>query len=434
MERQRGQARRVIVAFNEVPARAALGDERPSSAVLTELVSGLFGAAAPRSAVWASVYHWSDRAFTAELRRIVVERELRLGVTAGDREHPFPDDVAEFCDACVAEGGVFRVRPIGRRNHDKWFLFESFDFRAFERALPRGAEVVGALPAAGAALCVSTANLSAEDRAKNNAAIVIPLGAEMLLALRERFALVRRLYRVPRLLEKPANWWFAGRHRYRELEDARFRLCLFPRLDGVDTLERVVEALPVRAGPSQIRICSNRWNRARLARALLDKYLEAPDTTRVEVIARSPGDWYDFDEDGIYEGSEMTKAVDDALARCATRYWQKHATDPDTGRIATTPGKNLRGEAIEVPSCLANIHSKYLLLDTAAGRSVWVGSPNMTQAAVGASFELLVELKHEPTAYEKFASNFDKLVTPIAEGGLGATDPALAPEREPTSG
>jgi phosphatidylserine/phosphatidylglycerophosphate/cardiolipin synthase-like enzyme len=424
----------MIVAFNEVPARVGLDAERPSSEVLTDLVLGLFGAAAPGSAVWGSVYHWSDRRFTVELRRIVVERGLRLGITAGDREHAFASEIGEFFETCVGKGGVFRVRPIERRNHDKWFLFERFDFRAFERALPVGVEVAGPLPASGAALCVSTGNLSAEDRGKNNAAIVIPIGDAMVRALQERFELVRRLYRVPKLLRKPADWWFERRHVYRELEDSRFRLCLFPRLDGVDTLERVVAALPVRSGPSSVRICSNRWNRRRLARALLDKYLEAPDTTQIEVIARSPDDWYDFDEDGIYEGSEMTPAVAEVLARCSTRYWQKHATDPETGQLSTTPAKNLRGDAIAVPSCLANIHSKYVLFDTPAGRSVWVGSPNMTLAAVKASFEILVELKDEPAAYAAFANNFAKLVAPLERGGLGATDAAIEPKQDPTSG
>jgi phosphatidylserine/phosphatidylglycerophosphate/cardiolipin synthase-like enzyme len=424
----------VIVAFNEVPARAGLDAERPSSEVLTDLVLGLFAAAAPRSAVWVSVYHWSDRAFTGELRRIVSERRLRLEITAGDREHAFAEEIGDFSAACVSRGGVFRVRPIGRRNHDKWFLFESFDFRQFERALPHGVEVVGALPASGAALCVSTANLSAEDRGKNNAAIVIPIGDSWVRALKDRSELVRRLYRVPKLLRRPGNWWFERRHAYRELEDARFRLCLFPRLDGVDTLQRVIEGLPARRGPTSVRICSNRWNRARLARALLDKHREAPDTTTIDVIGRSPDDWYDFDEDGIYEGSEMTPAVAEALARGSSRHWQRHATDPETGRIATTPGKNLRGEAIGVPSCLANIHSKYVLHDSPAGRSVWVGSPNMTQAAVSASFEILVELKDEPAAYAAFLRNFNRLVTPIESGGLGATDAARQPERDPTSG
>jgi phosphatidylserine/phosphatidylglycerophosphate/cardiolipin synthase-like enzyme len=424
----------MIVAFNEVPARVGVDAERPSSEVLTDLVLGLFAAAAPGSAVWGSVYHWSDRPFTAELRRIVVERRLRLGIATGDREHAFADEIGEFFEACVGKGGVFRVRPIERRNHDKWFLFERFDFRAFERALPVGVEVAGPLPASGAALCVSTANLSAEDRGKNNAAIVIPIGDAMVRALEERFEMVRRLYRVPKLLRRPANWWFERHHAYRELEDPRFRLCLFPRLDEVDTLQRVVEALPVRAGPSSVRICSNRWNRTRLARALLDKYREAPDTTTIEVIARSPDDWYDFDEDGIYEGSEMTPAVAEALARCSTRYWQKHATDPATGQLSTIPAKNLRGEAIAVPSCLANIHSKYVLFDTPAGRSVWIGSPNMTLAAVRASFEILVELKNEPAAYAAFAHNFAKLVTPLERGGLGATDAALEPRGDLTSG
>jgi hypothetical protein len=424
----------MIVAFNEVPAQGALGDERPSSQVLTDLVLGLFGAATAGSAVWGSVYHFSDARFTAELRRVVSGGRLRLGLTAGDQEHAFSDEVRAFCAACVQTGGVFRVRPIGRRNHDKWFLFERFDFRAFERSLPAGAQIVGPLPASGAALCVSTANLSAEDRAKNNAAIVIPVGDEMVRALRQRFELVRRLYRVPGLLRKPANWWFERQHAYRDIEDERFRLCLFPRLDGVDPLERVIEALPVRAGPSSVRICSNRWNRNKLARALLDKYREAPDTTRIEIIARSPEDWYDFDEDGVYEGREMTPAVAEALARCSTRYWQKHATDPETGRPLTTSARNLQGEALEVPSCLSNIHSKYVLLDSPAGRSVWVGSPNMTLAAVRTSFEILVELKHEPGAYAAFANNFNILTMPVAAGGLGATDAAVEPESHPTRG
>jgi len=422
----------MIVAFNEVPARSRPKDERPSSDVLTDLLLGLFGAATPGSQVFGAVYHFSDRAFAGALRAVVSERRLRLALNAGDREHSFGAEVRDFFEACVSEGGVYRVRPIERRNHDKWFLFESFDFEAFGRALPPGVEIVGALPASGAALCVSTANLSAEDRCKNNAAIVIPAGAEMVRALRERFAVVRRLYRVPKLLKRPANFWFERHHAYREVEDSRFRLCLFPKLDGIDPLERWVEALP--SGPLSLRICSNRWNRAGLARALLGRYLAARGSMRLDVIARSPDDWYDFDGDGIYEGTEMTADVAEALARCATRYWQRHALDERTGRLLTTSAENLRGEPIEVPECLANIHSKYLLLETPAVRSVWIGSPNMTRAAVGTSFEILVELKNEPGAFLAFNNNFNMLKASASAGGLGATDAPLEPEKHPRPG
>jgi hypothetical protein len=420
----------VIVAFNEVPAKALPERAAPRSDALTDFLLRVFGAAEPASTVWGSIFHWSDPEFTAALREIVRERRLELRIVAGDRDHAVPREIREFFRAHVRRGGVFRVRPIERRNHDKWFLFDRLDFSRLERSVADGSEVVTTVARSGTGLYLTTANLSAADRFKNNAALVIPVDPAVEVAMKRRFELLRWLYRVPRPLFPVARLWFRRAVAFLEIENERFKLCLFPGSGVRDSLRESFLALDPRSAPITIRICANRWNRLPLAQTLLDKFLEAPDATRIEIITRSPEDWYDLDEDGLYEAREMTPGVADILRRCSFRWFQRHARDPETGATLGHAGVTLEGEPVQVPVGLANIHSKYVLIDDGRRRAVWVGSPNLVNGAVGKSFETLLLLKHDDGAYRAFARNFERLKTPVAAGGLGATDDPLEPERK----
>jgi hypothetical protein len=418
----------MIVAFNEVPAKAAPEQEPPRSDALTTFLLRAFGAAEPGSRVWGSIFHWSDREFTSELRAIVCERKLQLHIVAGDRDHPVPDEVRRFFAACVRHGGVFRVRPIERRNHDKWFLFDRLDFSRLERSVAFGAEVLATVGRSESALYVSTANLSAADRSKNNVAIVIPVDHAAAALMKRRFEVLRWLYRVPRVLFPLAKFWFRRSVAFVEFENERFKLCLFPGSGVRDSLRDGLEAIEPRASPVTIRICANRWNRLPLAKVLFEKFREAPAATRIEIITRSPEDWYDLDEDGVYEAQEMTPEVADVLRRCSVRCFQRHAQDSETGAVLRRAGVTRKGHPVEVPVALANIHSKYVLIDDGKRHAVWVGSPNLVNGAVGTSFETLLLLKDEEGAYRAFERNFERLKTPLESGGLGATNAPLDPE------
>lgn len=423
----------MIVAFNEVPAKASFADEATPSGTLTDLLLAAFDSAAVGSRVWGSIFQWSDEQLTRALEASVRSRQLRLQLVAGDRDHAFQAGVASFFRRRVRRGGVFRRRPLGtRRNHDKWFLFEALDFEALQRSLPAGAEVVADFPAPGWALLVSTANLTEADRLKNNAAVLVPVGPRLAVQLQHRFEILRWCYRCPSLLAPLAEALFR-RFRFAPVELERFVLHSFPGRAGYDPIRETIARIVPAAGPVHIRVCNIRWTRTGVAQALLDLHRAAPETTQIEIIARSPQDWVDLDEDGLYERTEMSAAVATRLSRCATRYWQRHDLDA-RGEPLTTSGRDRDGNPIAVPRSLAAIHGKYALIDayfqqdttTQRRRLLWIGSPNMTRAAVESNFEILLEFKSDAGAYEAFARNFERLKTLSERGGLGATDPAVA--------
>jgi hypothetical protein len=217
------------------------------------------------------------------------------------------------------------------------------------------------------------------------------------------------------------------------VEDERFVIDLFPRRPASDPILALIDSIRPGAGLTQLRICNIRWTRSAVARALLALKRAAPDSTVIEIIARSPDDWVDLDDDGRFERREMSAEIAEQLERCATRYWQRHERDPRSGRVRTVPGLHCDGRALDVPLSLASIHGKYLLAEAVCTdgerpgprRVVLVGSPNMTQAALTQSFEILVELKDEPGAYAAFLDNFERLKQDTALGGLGTTDSAL---------
>jgi hypothetical protein len=300
--------------------------------------------------------------------------------------------------------------------------------------LPTGARVVGELPAHGRALYVSTANLTVADRYKNNASILIPIDQRLALPLIQRFAQLRWLYRLPSLLVPLAEQLFQRLSRVTRAEDERFVIDLFPRRPASDPIHALIDSIRPDAGRTHLRICNIRWTRAAVARALLALQRAAPDTTAIEIIARSPDDWVDLDEDGRFERREMSVEIAETLEQCATRYWQRHEREPHSGGIRTVPGLHRDGRALDIPLSLASIHGKYLLAEAAftdgelsrTRRVVLVGSPNMTQAALNESFEILLELKDEPGAYAAFLDNFERLKRDTALGGLGATDDGLS--------
>jgi hypothetical protein len=425
----------VIVAFNEVPAKAAANAAPHAVRTLSALLLRAAESAEKGTRVWGSVFQWSDPEFTLELRSIAEARELRLRIVAGDRDHEYGSEVADFFRSCVEQGGVFRARPLGRRrNHDKWFLFDRLDFRQLRKRLPKGARVVGELPAHGRALYVSTANLTVADRCKNNASILIPVDQRLALPLIQRFAQLRWLYRLPSFLIPLGELLFDRSLGVTRVEDERFVLDLFPRRPASDPIRSLIDSIRPGAGPTHLRICSIRWTRSAVARALLALRRAAPDSTAIEIIARSPDDWVDLDEDGRFERQEMSAEIAETLGQCASRYWQRHERDPHSGRIRTVPGLHRDGRSLDVPLCLASIHGKYLLAEAAFAdgersqtrRVVLIGSPNMTQAALSESFEILIELKDEAGAYAAFLDNFERLKRDAAQGGLGATDSELA--------
>jgi hypothetical protein len=425
----------VIVAFNEVPAKAAAHAAPHEARTLSSLLLSAAESAEKNSRIWGSVFQWSDPEFTLELRRIAEARALRLRIVAGDRDHEYESEVGEFFRSCVERGGVFRARPLGkRRNHDKWFLFDRLDFQRLRRMLPSGAHVVGELPAHGQALYVSTANVTVADRHKNNASILIPVDERLATPLIRRFEQLRWLYRLPSPLVSLGELLYRQLLRVTRVEDERFVLDLFPRRPARDPIRDLIHSIRPGAGFTHLRICNIRWTRSAVARALLALRRAAPDSTAIEIIARSPDDWVDLDEDGRVERREMSVEIAELLERCATRYWQRHERDPQSGSIRTVTGLHRDGHALDVPLSLASIHGKYLLAEavftnserSGARRVVLVGSPNMTQAALTESFEILVELKDEPGAYAAFVDNFERLKRDVALDGLGTTDHGLA--------
>jgi hypothetical protein len=294
--------------------------------------------------------------------------------------------------------------------------------------------VVGELPAHGRALYVSTANVTVADRHKNNASILIPVDERLATPLIRRFEQLRWLYRLPSPLVSLGELLYRQLLRVTRVEDERFVLDLFPRRPARDPIRDLIHSIRPGAGFTHLRICNIRWTRSAVARALLALRRAAPDSTAIEIIARSPDDWVDLDEDGRVERREMSVEIAELLERCATRYWQRHERDPQSGSIRTVTGLHRDGHALDVPLSLASIHGKYLLAEavftnserSGARRVVLVGSPNMTQAALTESFEILVELKDEPGAYAAFVDNFERLKRDVALDGLGTTDHGLA--------
>jgi hypothetical protein len=425
----------VIVGFNEVPAKAAANAPPHDVRALSTLLLRAAESAEKGTCVWGSVFQWSDPEFTLELRSIAKARKLQLRIVAGDRDHAYDSEVAEFFRSSVEQGGVFRARPLGRRrNHDKWFLFDRLDFRQLRKRLPSGTGVVGELPAHGQALFISTANLTVADRHKNNAAILIPIDERLAIPLIQRFAQLRWLYRLPSILVPLGELLFDRFPRVTRVEDERFVLDLFPRRPARDPICDLIDSIRPGAGPTHLRICNIRWTRSAVARSLFALRRAAPEVTEIEIIARSPDDWVDLDEDGRFERREMSAEIAEMLEHCATRHWQRHERDPHSAGVRTVPGLHRDGRLLDVPLCLASIHGKYLLAEAAftegersrMRRVVLVGSPNMTRAALSESFEVLVELKDEPGAYAAFLENFERLKRDTARGGLGTTDDGLA--------
>ncbi len=376
----------MYTAFNRPP-------DGGQTSILQTFLFQIFSCVQASSAVHGSMFHWNDVGFTTSLARVVAPKKLILHLVAGDSGMSVPREVKEFFRDYVTDGGVWQRRPMGRRNHDKWFLFDALDFDLLRTlGLHPNIHATQTIRGVRQALFLSTNNLSTEDPKKHNAAVLIPVDSRLANPLKERVETLKLCYKFGWIVKPIVK----DRLDYVTAEDEHFKLYLYPRKSGADVVKGILENMDPsstsRTGSSSIQVSNNRWNRVKVADQLCRLHVLGAG---VEVVARSPEDEADLDSDGENETKEMSGDVANALKKCSTRYWQKHKGHP-----------------------VSFIHSKYLLVDGpykqdsgafAHQKLVWLGSPNMTKAAIEKSFEVLLKIKDDQIAYSDFRGDFEHL-------------------------
>jgi hypothetical protein len=369
---------------------------RPTSGVNGRTVTrrfllSAFDSADSRSRVDLSVMNWYDDALSEAIAAVIAARELEVrGVTGNGQEDPPPGAIAPATAALFSGRGVAaNLKPDGFLNHSKFVLFRAFDFQRFRS---RGVGMqVGPVPSTrGPALYMGSANVGEED--KHNAGVLMPLTSAMRDEVQTYFDDL--LYSARREAASPAERESMANppdNRYRTVESPVAKLYFYPRRPFQDTLEGVIKNIQHYSDDGatslcQIMIVSPRWRTGRngIAEALERIYVRHRPRARISVVSRSPTDEF---LDGT---AEMSPAVEEVLRRCATLHYQ-----------ASHNG--------------VNIHSKYLLVDAPYKQPdggyrheqlVFVGSPNLTGAAIG-HWEMIAKLKQG--AWNAFSLDFQHL-------------------------
>jgi hypothetical protein len=334
---------------------------------------------------------WTDRDFSNQVAEKKARKKLILKFLCGhageasDDENP-RDENDEYIDAFfknnIRPPKYHRHDAAGFVNHNKFILFDSFNFPAFVNEVRKNSNVhvISEEPSEnGAAFYLSSANVT--DNGKFNASILIPLkSGEVAKRLKKYLSTIlagyeatsnNRSFRITDQYADPIKW-------------DSFKLYLFPRdpehktlspgkTKVTDTLCSVLSNVTVDKNTS-IKLVFPRFRATRLD--LADKLSKlASEGAKIEIISRGTST--------EYEGKpEMSAEVYETLVK----------------------EKNIK---LYFSKEGVNIHSKFMIIDSKYGKDekrkklVWHGSPNLTGGAIDARFETILRID-SPKAYEKF--------------------------------
>jgi hypothetical protein len=380
---------------------------RPSASVtgldhtIAEFVLDAFRSASRGSAVFGGVMNWHDHEFTTTLRGIIDDRGLKVRLVTGqEEEDEIDDDVKDLIDS-IQDGVAAAVDPDGFMPHTKFFVFERLNFLALGQRQSEAA--FAELPAEPQrALCMGTFNIG--ENHKHNAAVLVPISRNMFRSFEKYFDDLLGEYKekaFPSPFREIISFLDTllhgtSRNRYKKSETSLVKAYFFPRRPFEDTIVNILRNLQHFDNPvhdsCRIRIVNPHWTKGRIGVAKTLRTLNAHGAS-VEVISRS--------SDASEDDPQLNPEVAEILDQCSTRF--------------------IQGDGL-------NIHSKYMIIDGPYRRGdgferqhlVWVGSPNLTKAAVRSHWELLLKLKHGIGASSRFEADFDFLVQ-------NATVPAAVP-------
>jgi len=348
-----------------------------------------FRCAAKETIVLGAIYRWDLEEFSEKLNEIREDRNLSLRICAGrdpdrsDTYYPIPSAVKKaFKD--FDGGGIFECDPAGMMNHNKFFVFEKFKFDKFSEMH----QALGEIPENSPALYISSSNISHNDNNKHNTFVIVPINAAIKKAFGEYYEDLNREYLIAATcrygtVRSPSS----SRNRYRKVSSDRVKVYFFPRTTGIDTIEGVVDN--IRAVPttdsravvnpsSEIRIVVPRWFNRRVGIAYGLKKLAG-------------------------------KGVD---CRVITRCKKKHL-----GKKVKTALEGIREHRFQNTGKGVNIHSKYILIDApykdgdsyTMQKLIWVGSANLSPAAIDRHWEVIIKIKNEEQMFEAFKKNYQNL-------------------------
>ncbi len=399
----------------------AYPQEDSSDETMNELVVSCVRSAERGSSLFGSFYRWYRCDLAGKVKAFADLRELRVHLLSGDfdpndngdeprLECSGGGDLSDLMSLFNRNGGgVRKVRPALRRNHHKFIYFESTDPQrvlARMRRLREDDDIKGIIygqPASGytSALYIATSHPSGTDASKCNCAVLVPVTDAFGLVIRDHWKKIARAY-VATEEEVSATTVEGIRGNYAEKKDliralvkedvgvdvtedgALCKLYLFPRPNMVssDLIENILGRVRVTSSaPCHIHIVTPRWGDERTG--VIDELERLHRAgARISILTRHP-----------------TLAGDDGIESVMDRL-----------RLFMIARIFYEGDKVA-------IHSKYVLIDgeyeyegTFTRRAqVWMGSPNMSNAALHENFESMVKLYHGTGAYVAFRRDFDRL-------------------------
>lgn len=299
-----------------------------SDTALARRILGLFANARPGSKVHASIFTWTDLAFTKAVAAIVRERNLRFSIIAGH--------TAEGVDPAIPtlfrgfeKGVISELKPGGKQNHNKFWLFEEVE--------GLGSQVV----------VQSSAGVSLIDQGKHNAMVV--LADEPLLY---------RAYLVYWSNILASIDAVTPRHSYDTEVGNEAKVYFLPRARPEDTIVNILKNTDAFRGRArcEVRVVTPHWTEKRLDVAMTLARLAA-NGARVRIITR-PGDWVHPDVRGI---------------------------------LHTFAEVRLQKAGMNIHSKYMTIEGGYGPEKLSRRRLVWTGSANMT-SAMWSHWETIVKL------------------------------------------
>ncbi len=351
-----------------------------------------------RSKVFGSFFKFGDKDFARDLSSSSGKDsslKLKWDFVGGNEDDTADSDIVSNLKDLKGRAKLYEADPDGIMNHNKFLVFEEFDFGQLKNKHPK--KRVGSLPSnPGPGLYLSSANLTTNSLAKHNNSILVPINLEICDLLNEYYSDLKGEYNKT----SGVAALFAGNkieNRYATAKSSRCKVYLYPRRkssnpgDFVDTLVGVLKNVKhykrrYREEPCKIRIAVAGWYDTRLELAETLAILSAHGAD-VKVVSRDPAD--------LSFSARMGTNVRSVLQGRADVYYQRPGT---------------------------NIHSKYMLIDGPykSGDSytrqqlVWTGSPNYSGHAVHNHWEILCKLYESTGAYEHYLADWENLKSEVA--------------------